>query len=33
MKAAKTLWALVTTEENEEESELASFVFISGFSF
>jgi hypothetical protein len=30
MKAAKTLWALVTTEENEEEtefSELASFVF------
>jgi hypothetical protein len=27
MKAAKTLWALVTTEENEEETELASFVF------
>jgi hypothetical protein len=27
MKAAKTLWALVATEENEEETELASFVF------
>jgi hypothetical protein len=26
MKAAKTFWALVATEENEEESELASFV-------